>query len=314
MWLRIGDGHQSERRHRHDGAGNAANLSLTGVTQSGPQIDTIAPAAPRIGSDVLSGNVATLIGTAEAGTTVTVFDGTERLGTATVNSNGAWSFATGSLAEGYHGFYATDTDMAGNASKASARLSVSVGVNGSVTASDPPSVTIASGGTFEISSASADTVTFAGSTGTLKLDAPSNFSGEIFNFRGNGRLSGSDQIDLTNINFKSVKDTYAKGVLTVTDGTNTDKLNLNGLYNLANFSFASDGSGGTIVYDPPVPTSSKQDTAASGLPMGGATSNFMQAPNIALLANYIASAFAQTSDGHSGSFLPRNRCRMIERC
>ena len=26
-----------------DGAGNAANLSLTGLTQSGPQIDTITP-------------------------------------------------------------------------------------------------------------------------------------------------------------------------------------------------------------------------------------------------------------------------------
>ena len=31
-----------------DGAGNAANLSLSGLTQSGPQIDTTAPAAPII--------------------------------------------------------------------------------------------------------------------------------------------------------------------------------------------------------------------------------------------------------------------------
>ena len=80
-------------------------------------------------------------------------------------------------------------------------------------------------------------VTFAASTGMLKLETPSTFSGKIFNFAGSGRLSGSDQIDLTNINSKSVKDSYANGVLTVTDGTNTDKLNFNGSYTLANFSF-----------------------------------------------------------------------------
>ena len=180
--------------------GNAANLSLAGLTQTGPQIDTIAPTAPRIGSDLLSGNVATLTGTAEAGTTVTVFDGFRRLGTATVNSSGTWSFATGSLAIGFHSFTATDTDAAGNVSKASASLSATV--KGPVTASNPPSVTIVGGGTFEIGSASADTVTFAGSTGTLKLDAPSTFSGEIFNFRGNGTLSGSDQIDLDEHQFQ----------------------------------------------------------------------------------------------------------------
>ena len=44
------------------------------------------------------------------------------------------------------------------------------------------------------------------------------------------------------------------------DGTHTDKLNLNGSHTLANFSFASDGSGGTIVYDPPVSMPSSQDT------------------------------------------------------
>ena len=42
-------------------------------------------------------------------------------------------------------------------------------------------------------------------------------------------------------------------MLTVTDGTHTAALDFNGSYTLANFKFASDGSGGTIVYDPPVP-------------------------------------------------------------
>ena len=150
----------------HDGAGNAANLSLSGLTQTGPQIDT------------------------------------------------------------------------------------------------STAVTVGAGATLQIAGADSGSVTFAASTGMLKLDTPSTFSGEIFNFTGNGTLSGSDQIDLTNIYFNSVKDRYGNGVLTVTDGTHTDKLNLNGSYSLANFSFASDGSGGTIVYDPPAPTSCSQNTAA----------------------------------------------------
>ena len=52
-----------------------------------------------------------------------------------------------------------------------------------------------------------------------------------------------------------MQDSYANGVLTVTDGSNTAELSFSGSYTLANFDFASDGSGGTIVYDPPAPTS-----------------------------------------------------------
>ena len=116
------------------------------------------------------------------------------------------------------------------------------------------SATIGTGATLELAAADSASVTFSSSTGMLKLDSPSTFSGLIFNFAGNGSLSGSDQIDLKGINFNSVHDTYANGVLTVTDGTHTAALDFNGSYTLANFKFASDGSGGTIVYDPPVPT------------------------------------------------------------
>jgi serralysin len=54
----------------------------------------------------------------------------------------------------------------------------------------------------------------------LKLDNPSTFAGEIFNFTGNGSLPGSDQVDLRTISFDSVHDSYGTGVLMVTDGTN----------------------------------------------------------------------------------------------
>jgi hypothetical protein len=125
--------------------------------------------------------------------------------------------------------------------------------------------TIGTGATLEVAAADSASVTFSGSTGMLKLDSPSTFSGEIFNFTGNGSLSGSDQIDLANIKYNTVQDSYANGVLTVTDGSgDIAKLSFSGSYVLANFDFASDGSGGTIVYDPPVPSSSSQNTAASG--------------------------------------------------
>jgi hypothetical protein len=129
------------------------------------------------------------------------------------------------------------------------------------------SATIGAGATLEISAADSGPVTFAASTGTLKLDTPSTFSGTIFAFTGNGTLSGSDQIDLTNVNFNSVHDSYANGVLTVTDGTNTDALDFSGSYVLANFKLASDGNGGTIVYDPPVPTSDAPKTPATWNPI-----------------------------------------------
>jgi hypothetical protein len=239
------------------------NISLTANS-------TPPPAAPVISTAVENSNKSvTLTGTAPDGSTVTVSDGgAKALGTATASSTGAWSFTTADLAAGSYAFTATDTTSAGNVSTASSALNVKVNAH-SIGA-----VTIGTGATFELAAADSASVTFASSTGTLILESPSTFSGEIFNFTGNGSLSGSDQIDLTNINFKSVKDSYANGVLTVTDGTNTDKLDFNGSYKLANFDFASDGSGGTIVYDPPAPPSSALAATSSGQTSGGQGSNF----------------------------------------
>ena len=80
------------------------------------------PAAPVISGDTVSGNIVTLKGTAEANSTVTVFDNSTKLGTATTNSSGAWTFTTGALASGSQSFTATATDGAGNVSPASSAL------------------------------------------------------------------------------------------------------------------------------------------------------------------------------------------------
>ena len=105
-----------------DSIGNAANLSLSGLTQGSPQVDTMAPAAPVISGDTVSVNTVALNGTAEANSTIAVFDNSTQLGTATTNSGGAWTYTTGALANGSQSFTATATDGAGNVSAASSAL------------------------------------------------------------------------------------------------------------------------------------------------------------------------------------------------
>jgi hypothetical protein len=61
---------------------------------------------------------------------------------------------------------------------------------------------------------------------------------------------------------------FSKGVLTVSDGTHVAKLNMVGNYTLASFHAAPDGSGGTLITDPPVggqPLSSAPPTSPPGL-------------------------------------------------
>ncbi|WP_375778515.1 hypothetical protein ACE103_04785 [Bradyrhizobium sp. ma5] len=112
------------------------------------------------------------------------------------------------------------------------------------------SATIAAGATLELPGASNATVTFQGSTGTLKLDNSASFSGTV------AGMTGSDAIDFANINFASVhtptfSGTSTNGTLTVTDGTVTASIALLGNYMASTFTTSSDGHGGTLVVDPP---------------------------------------------------------------
>ncbi len=157
-----------------DGAGNAANLSLTSLTQSGPQVDTSAPAAPKISSDSVSGNIVTLNGTAEANSTITAYDNSTKLGTAAANSSGAWTFTTGTLASGSQSFTATATDGAGNVSPSSSALAVSV-TNPTVTTiagitDSPATGDLNAGKTVALKLSFSGNVTVAGGTPTLTLN------------------------------------------------------------------------------------------------------------------------------------------------
>ena len=159
------------------------------------------------------------------------------------------------------------------------------------------SATIGAGATLELGAANSSSVTFTSSTGMLELDQPSTFNGVIFGFTGNGTLSGSDQIDLKGINFNTVQDSYSNGVLTVTDGTNTAKLDFNGSYVLANFSFASDGKGGTIVYDPPVTAAQEGNLQPEIMQDPGPSALSQQ---MALFSQTIAAAFPSSALNDSG--------------
>ena len=79
-----------------DGAGNAANLSLTSLTQSGPQIDTTTPTVLSLvespaNGDLNAGQVGTL--TLNLSETVTVAGGTPTL---TLNDGGTATYTGGS--------------------------------------------------------------------------------------------------------------------------------------------------------------------------------------------------------------------------
>ncbi len=111
------------------------------------------------------------------------------------------------------------------------------------------SPTIAEGRSFEIISAYAGDVVFAGSTGTLKLDHSSDFAGTV------AGMSGQDSIDFADIDFAAVHQpiysgTSSGGVLAVTDGTHSANIALLGNYLASTFVTSNDGYGGTTIADP----------------------------------------------------------------
>ncbi|MGY3614441.1 Ig-like domain-containing protein [Bradyrhizobium sp. USDA 10063] len=96
------------------GQTSAASALLT-VT-----VDNVAPTVPVVKSDsVVDTNKVLLSGTAEAGSTIKVYDGSNVVGTGTTAANGTWSITTSALSTGSHNLTTTATDVAGNVSAAS---------------------------------------------------------------------------------------------------------------------------------------------------------------------------------------------------
>ena len=121
-------------------ATNSAGTSSASTALS-VTIDTAAPTAPTLAASTpTSTNVEVLTGSAEANSTVKIFDGTTQIGTATANGNGAWTYTTAALSTGSHSFTAKAMDVAGNTGAASAATVVKIAAP---TAPAPSAPTIA---------------------------------------------------------------------------------------------------------------------------------------------------------------------------
>ena len=134
---------------------------------------------------------------------------------------------------------------------------------------------VSANATLEFDSAVANSVTvnFESGTGTLDLTQPEKFAGTIEGFTGTAANSNSsDVIDLAGINYNSASfiESYNSntGVLTVSDGTNSASLTF--LDFTGTFKFASDGNGGTYIYDPPGTVSSSPSSNSGSVSIGGA--------------------------------------------
>jgi hypothetical protein len=113
-------------------AGSAYTAMLDTVAPNTPVISTITDDVALITGTVASGGssndtVLVIAGTAEANSSVTLYNGSTSLGTTSANSSGVWSFTTATLTNGStYTFNATATDGAGNVSAASTNYTVTV--------------------------------------------------------------------------------------------------------------------------------------------------------------------------------------------
>jgi hypothetical protein len=146
-------------------------------------------------------------------------------------------------------------DGAGNpANLSGAGANLQLGVNTKYSPSSAPntgSYTIAGTSELELFGASEANLTFgAGSTGTLELDDPSQFSGTVAGLAlGNYiDLSGLAYLGNNSPAFHSTGNNT--GTLAVTEGASTINIALLGNYLASSFVASSDGHGGTLVTDP----------------------------------------------------------------
>src|SRR4029078_4099660 len=102
-------------------------------------IDTVTPAVPSVpdlidSSDSGASNTDNITnvrtppftGTAEAGSTVSIYNGTSKVGSGIADANGIWTVTTSSMANGVHVMTAKAMDVAGNVTVASGALSITI--------------------------------------------------------------------------------------------------------------------------------------------------------------------------------------------
>jgi hypothetical protein len=213
-------------------------------------LDTTAPAAPSApdlaaGSD--SGvsntdNITTVTtplftGTAEANSTVTLFDGATAVGSGKASPAGAWSITSKALSVGTHSIAAKATDVAGNISLVSKSLAVKIDASAPVTAiniglAGTPSFISGGGSRPDILTATVSGQTLTGADpliGHSRFDTQLSDTLSGLNSDAIQLLGGSDVVDLSALDFSKAKplvyDGHASsGSFTTGNGTQTTNI------------------------------------------------------------------------------------------
>lgn len=157
----LADGNHSFTARAMDAAGNTGSASAAlAVTISPP---SSAPSAPKIvsfsddsgvvGDGITNDNILTLTGTAAPRETIKIYDGGKQVGTTTAKDDSSWSYIMSVLSDAKHSLTATATNAAGQTSKASSALEVTI----DTAAPNAPTIASAAGQGLKVESESAST-------------------------------------------------------------------------------------------------------------------------------------------------------------
>jgi large repetitive protein len=235
-----------------DGSGNNLTLTLNSVGSTAAvlvdAVDPDAPSTPDLaaGSDlgesstdnITNDTTPTLTGTAEAGSTVTLYDtdGTTVLDSA-IATGGNWTITSSALSEGSHTLTAKAVDVAGNESVVSSGLSVTIDTTApTVTSSVPDGAALENAASVTFTVSFNDTV-YGLAAGDFTLTATDSASGSVSSVSA---ASGTS-VDVT---------------VSSISGTGTLRLDTNasGITDLAGNQAAAFTTGGTHDVDRDAPT------------------------------------------------------------
>ena len=212
-----------------DTAGTGPTDDFTGATGANSWNVAILPDAPSNYTITTSGGVTTLVDTGDA----------EHAGTLNLTDVQALAFDP-------------TVDPSGNSGTLTATGNA-LYILGPLPSGGEP-ITIDSGTALVLETANSGTITFTGGTGSLILNEPESFTGQIIGFTGTAPdAAHSDTVDLVGIDFNAAQfaETYnsATGLLSITDGTHSADITFDDFN--ATLDFVSDGNGGTLITDPP---------------------------------------------------------------
>ncbi|GFE73806.1 Ig-like domain-containing protein [Novosphingobium sp. TCA1] len=198
----LSDGAHSFTATARDVAGNLSGASTAYVVN----VDTTPPPAPvivTVTDDALprTGVVAsggatndtmpTLAGTAEANSSVSIYDNGQFVTTVSANGTGAWTYTpTGPLGEGNHSFTARATDATGNQGAASAAYTVRVDIT-------PPNAPVIASVTDDIGTVQGAVANGGTTNDTIPLLRGTAEAGSTLTILANGATIGTAQVDAT---------------------------------------------------------------------------------------------------------------------